>query len=346
SELFGHEAGAFTSAQKRRRGLFELAHGGTLFLDEMGETSLEFQAKLLRVIETGEYRRVGGDVSLETSLDPALGAVRADPAQMEQVILNLVINARDAMPGGGVVRIEARNVTRTAAGADEPPAGEYVELSVSDTGVGMDAETRARVFEPFFTTKGASGTGLGLATVYGIVTQSGGTVECDSAPGAGTRFTVRLPRTTDVVTRRGPASPERPKGGAERLLLVEDEEAVRQLVSAVLTKQGYDVTTASDGPSALACLAAGATFDLLITDVRMPGMSGPVLYEKILEQHPCLPAVLMSGDSLPPARDRANAPPQIFLQKPFTPFTLLRAVRSLLDQPSASRTPDAPTPRH
>ncbi|MDP1570915.1 MAG: ATP-binding protein [Vicinamibacterales bacterium] len=288
-------------------------------------------------METLLRRTLGGDVALETALDPSLGMVRADPAQMEQVILNLVINARDAMPEGGTVRLETRNLTYTGAGADEEVVpGDYVELSVTDTGSGMDEATRTRIFEPFFTTKGTGGTGLGLATVYGIVMQSGGYVTCVSAPGRGTRFQIWLPRTADVVERRSSPTADAPRGGTERILLVEDEAAVRHLVSTVLAQQGYAVTAAHDGPTALAHVTAGTPFDLLVSDVRMPGMSGTALYALILEQRPGLPAVMMSGDSLPAAAAGPGLPPQVFLQKPFTPYTLLRAVRSLLDAPAGA----------
>ncbi len=286
-------------------------------------------------IESLLRRTLGGDVVLETSLDEDTGTVHADPSQMEQVILNLVINARDAMPGGGTVHVSTRNVTHEAGGNDDDLApGDYVELSVADTGSGMNEETRARIFEPFFTTKGTGGTGLGLATVYGIVKQSGGHVTCESAPGRGTRFEVRLPRTGDVVARRRPTTAEAPPRGSERLLLVEDESAVRHLMLMVLSQHGYQVTTAIDGPDALARISAGEPFDLLVTDVRMPGMSGTALYAQVQALRPGMPAVLMSGDSLPGV---TGTPTPIFLQKPFTPFTLLRAVRSLLDQRDQGR---------
>jgi two-component system cell cycle sensor histidine kinase/response regulator CckA len=275
-------------------------------------------------------RTLGGTVTLETALDPAAGTVRADPAQMEQVILNLVINARDAMPDGGIVRLRTRNV-HLAIDDEELPAGEYVELSVSDTGVGMDEATRSRVFEPFFTTKGPGGTGLGLATVYGIVMQSGGHIACDSAPGRGASFRIWLPRTHEAVSSMGTRHAGAPRGGVERILLVEDEGAVRDLVAMVLRHRGYQVLEASDGPSALARAQAGEAFDLLITDVRMPGMTGPALYAQLLQHRPDLPAVMMSGDSLPPP-DAAATALQAFLQKPFTPDALLHAVRSLLDR--------------
>ena len=225
-------------------------------------------AKMLR-------RLIGEHITLATSLEPGLWPVHADEGQLEQVLLNLTLNARDAMPGGGRLGIETGNVTMDEPYAAEfapVPPGAYVYLAVSDTGIGMDSKTRARVFEPFFTTKRVGeGTGLGLAMVYGIVKQSGGYILVDSAPGQGSVFRIYLPRTTDDA-RRDPAPPVFvPARGAETILLVEDEEAVRGLARRVLQRQGYGVIEARNGREALEVADAhDGRIDLLLTDAVMP----------------------------------------------------------------------------
>lgn len=282
-------------------------------------------------------RTIGDEIALDVALDPGLGLVRADPAQVEQVILNLLLNARDAMPEGGEIVITTRNRRIAAGDVQGAAAGDYVELSVSDNGRGMDAATRAHIFEPFFTTKGPRGTGLGLATVYGIVTQSGGVVRCDSTVGQGTRFEVLLPRAAGVLEPAAPAAPiEAPTGGSEHILVVEDEPAVRSLIVATLGRYGYAVSTAEDGLSALDLLPRVGPVHLLVTDVRMPRMSGLTLYERLREQYPDVPALLMSGDSAPDVPGDPRAGPR-FLQKPFTPSELLQATREAL----AGRVPAA-----
>lgn len=279
-------------------------------------------------------RVIGDEITLQVALDPELRLVRADPVQIEQVIVNLVLNARDAMPDGGVVRVTTRN--RRVDEAEEGLApGEYVELAVSDTGVGIDPAVQAHVFEPFFTTKGPRGTGLGLATVYGIVKQSGGTVRLESEVGKGTRFEVLLPEAADALPASEPAPAAAiPAGGSERVLVVEDEATVRSLITSTLSRQGYAVSQACDGADALEVLERLGRIDLLITDVRMPRMNGLALLAEVQRRLPGVPALLISGDSAPEVAAGADTAPPLFLQKPFTPAQLLQAAREALSRKS------------
>jgi PAS domain S-box-containing protein len=292
-------------------------------------------------------RRLAGE-SVEVVVRPGAGGARveADPAQLQQVVLNLVFNARDAMPAGGRLMIETAVVridAAEAAGRPDVRSGEHVVLSVIDTGIGMSAETQAHLFEPFFTTKERGrGTGLGLATVHGIVTQSGGHVEVTSEPGRGSTFRVFLPRCerpSDTIPPPRPTpSPDR---GAETVLLVEDEPLVRGFAERVLRKQGYRVVPAVDGAEALRILdALEEPVDLLLSDVMMPGgIDGPTLAVRVRERLRGLPVVLMSGhadDAIRPRLGRGGSLP--FLHKPFSPEELARIVRKTLDRggPSAS----------
>lgn len=295
---------------------------------------------VVRNVESLLRRVIGEDIELETALSPELGAVRADPVQLEQVLMNLAVNARDAMPEGGTLTIETRDVVLTRSDQREAFAikgGPYVLLSVSDTGHGMDAETRGRAFDPFFTTKAPGrGTGLGLSTVYGIVKQSDGYIWMDSELGLGTRVRIYLPRVHEPVTaveaRRATRPPAGPRGH-ETLLLVEDEEGVRAVISVWLESHGYTVLTAGNGTEAIA-VAAGASrpIDLLIADVVMPQMGGPALAERLLAQRPELRVVYVSGYA-----DEAIGDPRVlaagaaYLQKPFSLDALLRKVREILD---------------
>jgi signal transduction histidine kinase/CheY-like chemotaxis protein len=283
-------------------------------------------------------RTIGDDIALVTIHGPDLGTVRADPTQVEQVLLNLVINARDALPDGGQITIETRNIEITVDSAmrlqDDLviPAGPYVKLSVADTGVGMNAATRARIFEPFFTTKGPRGTGLGLATVYGIVKQSGGFITCVSEVGQGTTFSIFLPRTVEPPEPQARTRRVHPAGGQESILLVEDESAVRALVETVLKRAGYHVIAKADGAAATDWLATSGAVDLLLTDVKMPGMNGHTLADQARRARPHLPVLFISGyskDTLPLAVDGDESIG--FLAKPFTPFDLLGKVRQILD---------------
>ena len=284
-------------------------------------------------------RLIGEDIEVVTQLDPSLHTVSADPAQIEQVIMNLAVNSRDAMPHGGVFRVATENVELPEARAMEDgftmQPGSYVVLEVGDTGVGMDTATRQRIFEPFFTTKEqGKGTGLGLAMVYGIVKQSGGYVRADSAPGKGTRFEIWLPRA-DSTEKRSPLSERAaaPRRGTETVLVVEDEEAVRHVVRRVLELQGYTVHTARDGAEALQTARAhGGRIDLLMTDVILPEMSGPAIVERLLAEWPHAKVLYMSGYAAEEATKRGLVVPgTALLRKPFTLDDLARAVRGVLD---------------
>ncbi len=283
-------------------------------------------------------RLIGEDIELVTDLDPELGHIQADPGQVEQIILNLCVNARDAMSQGGRVTIETRNLDlddsyiRRRAHA---PSGPHILLAVSDTGQGMDEETRSHIFEPFFTTKGpGKGTGLGLSTVYGIVKQSGGHVEVESEPGRGTTFRVYFPVLSD--SKAAPAI-VRPvgadRGGAETVLLVEDEDSIRNLVSKLLAAKGYKVMAVGRAEAALEVVQAHpAPIDLLLTDVVMPGMSGPELASIFSQIRPATRVLLMSGylDRIT-REDAALHQRWRLLEKPFKPETMVRTVREVLD---------------
>jgi PAS domain S-box-containing protein len=280
-------------------------------------------------------RLIGEDVRFEIDLAPHPATVRADAGQVEQVLLNLAVNARDAMPEGGSLRISAARERREGAPGGAGHPGEFAVLTVSDTGTGMDEATRARVFEPFFTTKGVGkGTGLGLSTVYGIVQQSGGFVEVESEPGSGTTFRVLLP-AVDADAEPERATPVRPADAAsasETVLLAEDETAVRVLVRRVLDRAGYRVLEAESGPAALALLdAEPGPVHLLLTDVVMPGMSGPELAARITPRFPGMRVLYISGYTDEAIVQHGVLHPSVsFLEKPFTPEVLLRKVREVV----------------
>jgi two-component system, cell cycle sensor histidine kinase and response regulator CckA len=297
---------------------------------------------LVREHENMLGRLIGEDVQLRTNLDPRIEPVRVDPGQVGQVIVNLAVNARDAMPTGGKLTIETRSVTlddtAAAAIADATP-GRYVLLAITDAGVGMTADVRARIFEPFFTTKGpGKGTGLGLATVYGIVKQSGGFVVVDSEPDRGSRFGLyfpALPKSASVPATMSAGNLL--AGGAETILLVEDEDAVRRTIRAALRRAGYTVLEARGGPQALR-IAVGdaASIDLVITDVIMPVMSGPELVERLARQRPGLKVLYLSGytdDAV--VRHGVLQAEVSFLQKPFNMTALATKVRQILDESPA-----------
>jgi PAS domain S-box-containing protein len=284
-------------------------------------------------------RLIGEDIELRITPAPQLGSVEADPGQVEQVILNLAVNARDAMPRGGRLTIETANVELDAAYAREHVAvepGSYVMLAVSDTGVGMSEEVKAHLFEPFFTTKEqGQGTGLGLATVYGIVKQSGGCIWVYSEPGRGTAFKIYLPRLTacSQVAASAPAHQEADSlAGAGTILLVEDEEAVRRLASRVLAARGYTVLSAANGLQALDTVQRHpGAIDLVITDVVMPQMSGRELAELVRPRRPATKILYVSGytdDAI--VRHGVLDAGVVFLQKPFTPDGLARKVKEIL----------------
>ncbi len=291
-------------------------------------------------------RLLGEDITQILCLHPALGRVKVDPGQMEQIIMNLAVNARDAMPGGGQLTIETDNVeldntyARTHALVQPGP---YVMLAVSDTGCGMDTETQARIFEPFFTTKGVgSGTGLGLATVDGIVKQSGGNVWVYSEVGRGTTFKIYLPRVEQAPELPEPgAAPAELLRGSETVLLVEDDEMVRALAQAILERYGYHVLAARNVHDALRFAQEGsAQIRLLLTDTIMPGMNGPELAKQIQSIRPEIKVLYMSGYTDKVISCTASFEPETaFLQKPFTPQTLTRKVHEVLnssDHPSST----------
>jgi len=263
-------------------------------------------------------RLIGEDIELVYVLDPALRPVEADPGQINQVILNLAVNARDAMPNGGKLIIETAN------------SGPGISLTVKDTGHGMEAGTLEHVFEPFFTTKGlGKGTGLGLATVYGIVRQSAGNISVESEVGSGTTLTIRLPAIEGVAAKRGsvPAAP----GGRGNVLLVEDEEGVRQLIATILERNGYMVVPAKEGEEALRLFERTRhRIDLLITDMVMPRMGGTELAARLRELQPEMKVLFISGYTDPAISKQVTSVGSQFLQKPFTADGLLRAVNGAL----------------
>jgi PAS domain S-box-containing protein len=287
------------------------------------------------------HRTLGEHIDLEILSNPELWLVKADRGQLEQVLVNLAINARDAMPRGGKLSIETDNLQTDAAYAEARPGlrpGRYVRLRVSDTGTGMDQATIDRAFEPFFTTKPKGhGSGLGLSTVHGVVTQAGGTVQIYSEPGLGTTFTVLIPASHETATLAGrvpaPATEDQ-RGNGEIILLVEDEESLRQLGHRILTGHGYHVHPARTGPAAVQYAADPAhRLDLLLTDLVMPEMLGTDVAERILEHRPGLPVLYMSGYAQPIlASHGADGPEMNILEKPFTEVTLLTRVHEVLRQ--------------
>jgi two-component system cell cycle sensor histidine kinase/response regulator CckA len=283
-------------------------------------------------------RLIGEDIDMVTILDPALGRVKADPGQFEQVIMNLAVNARDAMPQGGKLTIEMANVDLDVQYTRQHlavPPGSYVMLAVSDTGCGMDPETQSHLFEPFFTTKDAGkGTGLGLSTVYGIITQSGGTIWVYSELGHGTTFKIYLPRVEAEVDRVDLYNPvtDTPTESAT-ILLVEDESMVRTLTRRILDQHGYIVLEAPRGADAIAIAAQhDGPIHVLLTDVVMPEMSGHTLSEQLAALRPGIQVIYISGYTDGAiVRHGVLAADAIFLQKPFTPNDLVRKVCQVLD---------------
>ena len=283
-------------------------------------------------------RLIGEDIDLVMSLKERLGSVKADTGQIEQVLLNLVVNSRDAMPKGGKLTIETSEVELDESYStfhfDVPP-GRYVVLAVSDTGTGMDAETLSHVFEPFFTTKEAGkGTGLGLSTVYGVVKQSGGHVTVYSEPGVGTTFKIYLPRVEDAPEmNRGSSAHAALAGGTETVLVVEDDEAIRRLTCRALEAQGYTVLSAAGAREAIRlCEEHAGEIHLMLTDVVMPGMSGRELARSAAALRPLVKVLFMSGytDNVIVHHGVLDAG-TAFLQKPFTPRSLAQKVREVLD---------------
>jgi CheY-like chemotaxis protein len=288
-------------------------------------------------------RLIDGHIEFRTKLSPNLHMVMADPTQIEQVLVNLVVNARDAMAGGGTITIETGNVVLDASFAQRAPAprpGPYVMLAVSDTGTGIPAEVLDRIFEPFYTTKDVGrGTGLGLATVQGIVEQSGGHVSVYSEPKQGTTFRVYLPRAEKSETVSTPAAPAvTTPFGHETILLVEDDAAVRSVTGSVLRRAGHSVIEASNGVDAVAIAERNyPEITLVISDIVMPGMDGRELTTELSRRRPNLPILLMSGYT----RDTLSGNSELaasgaFIEKPFTPEKLMKKVSDVLEAAHAA----------
>jgi len=290
-------------------------------------------------IEKMLRRLIGEDIELTTELAANLGHVKADQGQMEQVIMNLAVNARDAMPSGGKLVIETKNVEvdqEVALQRGYINPGSFVMIAVTDTGMGMDAETQSHIFEPFFTTKEqGKGTGLGLATVYGVVKQSDGFVWVYSEPGHGARFEVLLPRVEEPAhIALKPANSRSSRSGSETILLVEDDDSLRGLATAILSESGYAVLEAANGAGALTLARekSRGQIHLLLSDVVMPGMSGPQVADEVSSIHPDMKILFMSGYSeFAAGHDQISRPGRFLLQKPFTQQELTSKVREVLD---------------
>lgn len=291
-------------------------------------------------------RLIRENIELETVLEPDLEPVKADRGQIEQVIMNLVVNAGDAMPEGGTLTLETKNVELDGEYVREHTsviAGRYAMLAISDTGVGMDAKTKAHIFEPFFTTKEqGKGTGLGLSTVYGIVKQSGGNIWAYSEPGRGTTFKVYLPSIEEAGIASKPVTPPtRSVVGSETILLLEDEASVRSLARSVLEENGYTVLETRDGEEALRMGEEHeGPISLMLTDIGLRGMDGKQVAKRVRSIRPEMKILFMSGYTDLAALRRGFLDPDTpYLAKPFTPSTLVRKVREVLDLPSATNLP-------
>jgi two-component system cell cycle sensor histidine kinase/response regulator CckA len=301
--------------------------------------------EIVRGLEKMLRRIIGEDIEFASALAEGLQTVRADAGQIEQVIMNLVVNARDAMPLGGKLSVETANVVLDATYSSthlESPRGEYVMLAVSDTGCGMDAETKSRLFEPFFTTKAkGKGTGLGLSTCYGIVKQSEGWICAYSEPGRGTAFKVYLPVAAAETggTSIDDAAQTAPARGKETILVIEDDAQVRAMVRRILTSRSYDILEACNGEEAIAIAADHrGVIDLVLSDVVIPGLSGPEIVQEVERHRGRTPALFMSGyTDHAVLRDRILSAGANFIQKPFAPAVLAKKVRDVLDAPQGTR---------
>jgi signal transduction histidine kinase len=281
-------------------------------------------------------RLLGEDIELLSVATTPLGRVEADPSQIEQVVMNLAVNARDAMPNGGTLTLKTANVTFDDIAAGRPPGiepGPYVMFSITDTGTGMSDEVKAHLFEPFFTTKPLDkGTGLGLATSYGIVKQNCGHIEVSSELGRGTTFCIYLPRVEQAILTPSLVDEPRSVGGNETLLLVEDEPAVRELNELILRELGYQVLTASDGLEALRLRPEAQEVDLLITDIVMPNLGGHELARRLRLARPDLKILFTSGHTADKIAQVSDVQGTGFLQKPYRPDVLATKVRKMLEE--------------
>ncbi len=334
----------------RRADLAEIKHAGMRAADLTRQLLAFSRQQVLDpvVLDLGEVvedavrllrRVIGEDVVLDTRGQPGLWPIRADRTQMVQILMNLAVNARDAMPHGGMLAITISNRTVGSTPGEPASPGDYVVLQVRDTGEGIRPELHGKIFEPFFTTKAASkGTGLGLSTVYGIVEQSSGVIAVDSAPGRGATFTVLFPRTE--ADEPAVAAPTRAplRAAGEMVLVVEDETSLRELAARVLGQAGYQVLTAS-GPYAALQTATGheGAIHLLLTDIVMPGMSGRELGERLLASRRDLRVLYMSGFTGDMAEPTAPVDSADIVLKPFTPNTLIVRVRDALSRPPRPR---------
>ncbi|HYB11880.1 MAG TPA: PAS domain-containing protein, partial [Myxococcota bacterium] len=336
---------ALSQSDPLRRDIEEIGHAARRASELTGQllTFSRRQVQQRRVLDLNTVvsdldkmlrRVIGEDLELRTRLDPAAGAVHADPGQLEQVLVNLAVNARDAMPMGGCLSLETSHIDRSTSVAAGLPTACYACLIVNDTGIGMDEETRNRIFEPFFTTKPpGKGTGLGLSTVYGIVQQSGGQIHVESSPEGGTTFRIFLPEVDRAVEAVVSAAPAAGNGGSETVLLVEDEDAVRRLIQRVLESAGYRVLDAENPTEALRlCEAHPDRIDLMLTDVVMPLMSGRELASRTAALRPEMRVLYVSGYMEEVMAHHGGLEPEIaFLGKPFAPEELIRKVREVLD---------------
>jgi CheY-like chemotaxis protein len=284
-------------------------------------------------------RLIGDDIELDNVLSDDLGTITADPNHIEQVLMNLAINARDAMPKGGKITFETTNVEIDEAYAQlhaPMKPGQYVTLSVRDTGIGMDLQTQAQIFDPFFTTKDfGKGTGLGLSTVFGVVKQSGGTIVVYSEPGKGTVFKIHFPRCHEAPVIVAPAKPKQLRGGTETILLVDDATPIRLLTKLILEQCGYTVLDSGEPEDAIRIARGhGGPLPLMITDMVMPGFTGGVLAERLAVDRPETRVLFTSGypdDAT--AKHGLTGADSAFLEKPFTRDDLVCKVRELLDLP-------------
>ena len=331
-------------------------HEGLAAICQAGESAAELTSKLMslsrserretRVLNLNQVlegmssmlrRVIAEDVNLVLRLDQHLGKVRADPVEFERIVVNLAVNARDAMPTGGTLTLETANVELDEAGVKAFPVaspGPFVLLAITDTGSGMTPEVRERIFEPFFTTKKrGAGTGLGLATVYRVVSEAGGGIAVDTEPGQGTTFRIYWPRLEERQERRHPRSPaEASPQGSETVLVVDDEDYVRSLAVRMLRGLGYKVLAASTGPEAIElCKTSDQRVDLLLTDVVMPGMNGREVLDALSSADPDLGVVYMTGYSLQIIGKTGLDPSHPLVQKPFTTEKLAATVREALD---------------